>query len=42
MYFNILIHIFLTRHARTGKTFTLKLMIQRLFQIYNEDLSSNI
>jgi hypothetical protein len=31
MYLNILIHIFLTRHARTGKTFILKLMIQRLF-----------
>ncbi len=30
MYFNIPIHIFLTRGARIGKTFTLKLIIQRI------------
>ncbi len=41
-YPNILIHIFLTRSAQIGKTFTLKLMIQRLLQIYNKDLSSNL
>ncbi len=42
MYFNIPIHIFLTRGARIGKTFTLKLIIQRILWIYNKDLSSNL
>ncbi len=42
MYLNIPIHIFLTRGSRTGKTFTLKLIIQGLLHLYNEDLSSNL
>jgi len=42
IYFNIPIHIFLTRGARIGKNFTLKLIIQRLLRIYNKNLSSNL
>jgi hypothetical protein len=42
MYSNISIHIFLTRGARTGKTFILKLIIQGLLKIYNKDQSFNL
>jgi len=42
MYHNIPIHIFLTRGAWTSKTFTLKLIIQVLLQIYNKNLLSNL
>jgi hypothetical protein len=41
MYSNISIHIFLTRGVGIGKTFTLKLIIQGLLQIY-KDLSFNL
>jgi len=34
--------LFLTRGARTGKKFTLKLIIQRLLWLYNKDISSNL
>jgi len=34
---NIPIHIFLTWGVKTNKTFTLKLFIQGLLQIYNKD-----
>jgi len=42
MYFNITIHVFLTRGARTSKTFTLKLIIQGLLWLCNKDVSSNL
>jgi dephospho-CoA kinase len=42
LYYNVLIHIFLIGGAGTGKTFTLKLIIQWLLQIYNKDLSFNL
>jgi hypothetical protein len=42
MYHNIPIHIFLTRGAKTSKTFTLKLIIQGLLRICNKNLSSNL
>jgi hypothetical protein len=35
LYFDTPICLFLTRDVRTGKTFTLKLIIQGLLQLYN-------
>jgi hypothetical protein len=42
MYSNVSIHIFLSGGATTGKTFTFKLIIQGLLQIYNKDISFNL
>jgi hypothetical protein len=37
-----LIHLFLTRGAQTNKTFTLKLIIQGLLQLYNTNMSFDL
>ncbi len=42
MYPDTLICLFLTRNAGINKTFTLKLIIQGLLQLYNKDMSSNL
>jgi hypothetical protein len=38
LYSYSLIHLFLTRGGRSSKTFTLKLIIQRLLQLYNKNM----
>jgi hypothetical protein len=42
LYYNISIHIYFIRGAGTSQTFSLKLIIQRLLEIYNKDLSFNL
>jgi hypothetical protein len=37
-----MIHLFLTRGARTSKTFTLKFIIQGLLQMYNKNMSFDL
>jgi len=39
LYINISIYLFFTRGVRTCKNFTFKLIIQRLLQLYNIDIS---
>jgi hypothetical protein len=38
LYFDTLICLFLTKDVGTGKTFTLKFIIQGLLQLYNRDI----
>jgi hypothetical protein len=38
LYHDTLICLFLTRGAKTCKKFTLKLIIQKLFRLYNKDI----
>ncbi len=42
LYFDIPICLFLTRGAKTGKTFTLKLIIQILLQLNNKNISFDL
>jgi hypothetical protein len=42
LYLDTPICLFLTRGARIGKTFTLKLIIQGLLWLYNRDISSDL
>ncbi len=42
LYPNTLICLFLTRGVGTGKTFTLKLIIQGLLWLYNRDMSFDL
>jgi hypothetical protein len=38
MYFNISIHLFLTKGVGIGKNFISKLVVQGLLQLYNKNL----
>ena len=42
LYLNTPICLFLTGGVQTGKTFTLKFIIQGLLQLYNRNMSSNL
>jgi ABC-type transport system involved in cytochrome c biogenesis ATPase subunit len=42
LYFNTSICLFLTGAVGIGKTFTLKLIIQGLLQLYNRDISFDL
>jgi hypothetical protein len=42
LYLDTSVCLFLTRGVETSKTFTLKLIIQKLLQLYNRDISYNL
>jgi hypothetical protein len=42
IYPNTSICLFLTKHVRTNRTFTLKFMIQRVLWLYNRDKSFDL
>jgi hypothetical protein len=42
MYFNISIHLFLTKGVGIGKSFTSKLVLQGLLQLCNKNLSLDL